>query len=55
MRTNLGLLNKQKHGLYWSGIFSGKTVKMAAGCEGFLVIFGIFSQVCYPSLPNNGN
>ena len=31
--------------------FSRKTVKMAAGCDDFLLVFGIYSQVCYPSLP----
>ena len=34
-------------------LFSGKTEKMAAGCDDFWVIFGIFSQVCYPSFHNN--
>ena len=29
---------------YWSGIFSGKTEKMAVGCDSFSVIFGIYSQ-----------
>ena len=42
------------NGHCWSGIFSGKTEKMAAGCDDFWVIFGIFSQVCYPSLTYNG-
>ena len=42
------------NGHYWSGIFSGKTEKMAAECDDFWLIFGIFSHVCYPSLPNNG-
>ena len=42
------------NGHYCSGLFSGKTEKMAAGCDDFWVIFGIFSQVCYPSLHNNG-
>ena len=29
--------------------------KMAAGCDDFWVmIFGIFSQMCHPSLHNNG-
>ena len=31
------------NGHYWSGIFSGKTEKMAAGFDDFGVIFGIFS------------
>ena len=31
---------------YCSGIFSGKTEKMAAGCDDFWVIFGIFSHLC---------
>ena len=30
------------NGHYWSGIFSGKTEKMAAGSDDFWVIFGIF-------------
>ena len=42
-------------GHYWSDIFSVKTEKMAAECDDFRVIFGIFSQVCYPSLPSNEN
>ena len=42
------------NGHYWSGIFSGKTEKMAEGCDDFWVIFGNYSQMCYPSFPNNG-
>ena len=46
-------------GNYRSGISPVKMKKMAAGCDDFWVIFGrlsaFFSQVCYPSLHNNGN
>ena len=34
------------NGHYWSGIFSGKTEKMAAGCDDFGVVFGIFFHRC---------
>ena len=34
------------NGHYWSSIFSGKTEKMAAGCDDFWVIFGIFFRRC---------
>ena len=42
------------YGHYWSGIFTGKTENMAAGCDDFLGDFRHFSQVCYPSLTYNG-
>ena len=41
------------NGHHCSGIFSGKTEKMAAGCDDFSVIFGIYSQVFYCLITEN--
>ena len=51
---SLQYLVKIYNGHYWSGIFSGKTEKMASGCDDFWVIFCIYSQMCYTTLHNNG-
>ena len=55
MRLNAGL-NLGYRWRYWPLLvkhFLRENGKMAAGSDDFWVAFGIYSQMCYPSLPNN--